>query len=93
LNNNSELQTFLEKRHNKTNFQFVDADYTYVLKYNEYNKKFINKIQNYIDVKNLQDFLQMQSNFLESLSMREIYTLKYYTYHGDIFECVFRRNI
>ena len=47
--------------------------------------KFINKIQEYIDVDNLNNFIEQQNNFLEKLSIREIYNLKYYTYRGDIY--------
>jgi len=80
LINNNERLTFSEK-----NIKFIDTTYNYDIKYNAYNKKFINKIQNYIDVQTVQNFMQKQSEFLQTLSKREIYNLKYYTYHGDIY--------
>jgi len=83
LINNSELDTFLQRR--KTNVEFADEIYTYEIKYNEYNKKFVNKIQNYIDIEYMQEFMQKQSIFLKSLNPRELYALKYYTYRGDVY--------
>jgi len=53
----------------------MDTTYNYDIKYNAYNKKFINKIQNYIDIQSIQNFMQKQSEFLQSLSKREIYNL------------------
>jgi len=87
LVNNSELETFIEKRKEGNN-SVLDYDnkiYKYIIKYNEYNKKFINKIQEYIDEKNLSEFIEQQNNFIKSLNIREIYNLKYYTYRGDIY--------
>jgi hypothetical protein len=87
LINNSELETFIEKRKEGNNsvLDYNDKIYKYIIKYNEYNKKFINKIQEYIDEKNLSEFIKQQNNFIESLNIREIYNLKYYTYRGDIY--------
>jgi hypothetical protein len=87
LINNSELETFLEKRKEDNNsiLDYKNKIYRYIIKYNEYNKKFINKIQEYIDEKNLSEFIEKQNNFIESLNIREIYNLKYYTYRGDIY--------
>lgn len=58
---------------------FTDNVLEYPIEYNEYNHKFINKIQKFIDVEEIQSFLTEQSNFLKSLSVREIFNLKYYT--------------
>jgi len=87
LVNNSERETFEVKRKEEVDalLDFKDITYKYIIKYNEYNKKFINKIQEYIDVDNLNNFIEQQNNFLEKLSIREIYNLKYYTYRGDIY--------
>lgn len=87
LVNNSERETFEVKRKEEGDalLDFKDITYKYIIKYNEYNKKFINKIQEYIDVDNLNNFIEQQNNFLEKLSIREIYNLKYYTYRGDIY--------
>ena len=87
LINNSEIETFIEKRRVGDNavLDYKNNIYRYNIKYNEYNKKFINKIQEYIDVNNLNEFIEQQNNFIESLNIREIYNLKYYTYRGDIY--------
>ena len=58
---------------------FTDNVFEYPIEYNDYNHKFINKIQKFIDVEEIQAFLTEQSNFLKSLSVREIFNLKYYT--------------
>ena len=87
LVNNSELDTFIEKRSEGDNssLDYSDKIYKYNIKYNEYNKKFINKIQEHIDVNNLNEFIEQQNTFIESLNIRDIYNLKYYTYRGDIY--------
>lgn len=55
-----------------------------VISYNEYNHKFINKIQKYMDVNVINAFIKEQSSFIKSLSIREIYNLKNYTHKGDV---------
>ncbi len=82
----NEFENFINKRKNNENhLDFIDIDYKYKIKYNNYNHKFINKIQDNINKELLQSFLDKQNDFLESLNLREIYVLKYYTYHGDIY--------
>jgi hypothetical protein len=87
LVNNSELETFIEKRKGGdiAVLDYKITLYRYNIKYNEYNKKFINKIQEYIDEKSLNKFIEKQNSFIESLNIRDIYNLKYYTYRGDIY--------
>lgn len=83
--NNNEQDTFMHKIKTANTLDFTDTNYTYKIKYNTYNQKFINKIQHNIDVDVIQDFMSKQNQFTESLTLREIYVLKYYTYHGDIY--------
>jgi hypothetical protein len=82
---NSEQETFLQKNKFGQKLNFIDTNYTYKIKYNKYNHKFINKIQHNIDDNVLQEFMNKQNQFIESLTLREIYVLKYYTYHGDVY--------
>ena len=87
LVNNSELDTFIEKRKegDQSVLDYKSTIYRYNIKYNEYNKKFINKIQEYIDEPSLREFIDKQNSFIESLNIRDVYNLKYYTYRGDIY--------
>jgi hypothetical protein len=82
---NSEQETFLQKNKFGQKLNFTDTNYTYKIKYNKYNHKFINKIQHNIDANVLQEFMNKQNQFIESLTLREICVLKYYTYHGDVY--------
>lgn len=81
----NEYEMFLEKRRTNENLDFIETDYKYKIKYNNYNHKFINKIQDNINKELLQSFINQQNEFLKTLSLREIYALKYYTYHGDVY--------
>jgi hypothetical protein len=82
---NNEPETFLFKKKINEKLDFSDTNYTYKIKYNTYNHKFINKIQHNIDANVLQEFMNKQNQFIESLTLREICVLKYYTYHGDVY--------
>jgi hypothetical protein len=55
-----------------------------IISYNEYNHKFINKIQKFINIDVINDFIKEQSAFIKSLNIREIYNLKNYTHKGDV---------
>ncbi len=83
--NHTENNTFQQKYADRQKLDFVNTTYTYEMKYNDYNKKFVNKMQQFLNIDNIQSFLDQQSAFLQSLSLREIYCLKYYTYHGDVY--------
>jgi len=53
------------------------------LYYNDYNKKFINKLYDNIEIDTLNNIIENNDIFLESLNKDEIDTLRYYTYYGD----------
>jgi hypothetical protein len=72
-------QNFLEK----DTIEFKKKTSKIVIDYNEYNHKFINKIQRIINIDHLNELLQQQDDFIKSLSVRELYNLKHYTYQGD----------
>jgi hypothetical protein len=78
INTNSQ-QNFLEK--DKIDFKKKSSEI--VIGYNEYNHKFINRIQRIINFNHLNELLQEQDEFIKSLSIRELYNLKHYTYQGD----------
>lgn len=80
---NDKLNTLLDNEF-ENNIKYELLEYSYKIKWNEYNKKFINKL-NYIFNYDYINFLQEQDVFLKSLNTRELYNLKYYTYHGDIY--------
>lgn len=67
------------------NIKYKEVEYHYNIKYNNYNKKFINKLNYVFNYDYINDFLKEQHLFLSSLTTREIYNIKYYTYHGDIY--------
>jgi hypothetical protein len=54
-----------------------------ILYYNDYNKKFINKLYDNIEIENLNKIIENNDIFLESLDKYEIDTIRYYTYYGD----------
>jgi hypothetical protein len=85
LHNNNDDDNFLKLNKEDSSFKFKDIKYNYEIKYNDYNKKFINNLQDITNIENINLFLEKQNKFIESLSTREIYNLKYYTYHGDIY--------
>ncbi len=72
-------QKFLEK--DKIDFKNKTSEI--VIGYNEYNHKFINRIQRIINFNHINEFLHDQDEFIKSLSIRELYNLKHYTYQGD----------
>lgn len=72
-------QRFLEK--DKIDFKNKTSEI--VIGYNEYNHKFINRIQRIINFNHINEFLHNQDEFIKSLSIRELYNLKHYTYQGD----------
>ena len=57
--------------------------FTHELEYNQFNHKFVNQVQKIINVDQLQDFFDKQSEFIKNLSIRDRYNLKYYTNQGD----------
>jgi hypothetical protein len=59
--------------------------------YTEYNKKFIDMLNPYT-TKNLQAFITEQCNFIMQLSVRDIYTLRYYTLNGFKFITNYKLN-
>ena len=54
------------------------------LLYNEYNKKFINKLYVLNDVSYYEEWIKEQNTFIKSLSPEEIYTLRCHTHDGDV---------
>jgi len=54
-----------------------------ILHYNEYNKKFVNNLNSSLNINDIQNMIDLQSEFIDSLSMEDLYNLKYYTYYGD----------
>jgi hypothetical protein len=81
---NDELNTLLVNEF-ENNIKYELLEYSYKIKWNEYNKKFINKLNYIFNYDYINIFLQEQDVFLKSLNTRELYNLKYYTYHGDIY--------
>jgi len=71
---------------------FNYTNYNYKINYNKYNHKFINNLQKFLNFDIIQDFLQEQDKFIKSLSMRELYNLKHYTFQGDTLIIKFLNN-
>ena len=67
------------------NIEYIPIEYYYNIKWNEYNKKFVNKLNYVFNYDYINVFLQQQHLFLSSLTKRELFNIKYYTYHGDIY--------
>jgi len=80
----SDNDTLISNEFNN-NIKYKEIEYQYNIKYNEYNKKFINKLNYVFNYDYINEFLKQQHIFLSSLTTREIYNIKYYTYHGDIY--------
>lgn len=64
-------------------------NYNHKILYNDYlnhhfHTTFYNKIYHSFNIKNIQDFITKNDDFIRNLTEREILTIKYYTYHGDI---------
>jgi hypothetical protein len=79
-----ENNTLLSNEFNN-NITYKKNSYIYNIKWNEYNKKFINKLNYIFNIDYINIFLQQQHSFLSSLNTRELYNIKYYTFHGDIY--------
>jgi hypothetical protein len=84
-----ELQKKLELReityeikYKKINSKKKEED-KIILYYNDYNKKFINKLYDNIEIENLNKIIENNDIFLLSLDKDEIDTIRYYTYYGD----------
>jgi len=63
--------------------------YIHKILYNDYllehfHTTFYNKIYSNFNLAIIQDFITKNDIFINSLTERELYTIKYYTYHGDI---------
>jgi hypothetical protein len=71
--------TYFNIKNNK--IQKIPIIYNYTNYYNIYNEKFINNIK--YNSKEIKLFISNQITFFESLTIEELYTLKYYTYIGD----------
>lgn len=80
-NSNTKLLKFRKEGINK--IPFKNKPIEVFLSYNQYNKKFINKFQKIIDIDYFKDFIKEQDKFIKSLSIREIYNIKAYTFNGD----------
>jgi hypothetical protein len=70
---------------NDNKIEYKPVEYEYNIKWNEYNKIFINKLNYVFNYNYINLFLQQQHIFISSLNTRELYNIKYYTYHGDIY--------
>lgn len=84
LINGDENKTLLENEI-ENNIKYKLTEYSYKIKWNEYNKKFINKLNFVFNYDYINIFLKEQDIFLKSLNTRELYNIKFYTYHGDIY--------
>lgn len=84
LINGDENKTLLENEF-ENNIKYKLTEYSYKIKWNEYNKKFINKLNFVFNYDYINIFLKEQDIFLKSLNTRELYNIKFYTYHGDIY--------
>lgn len=63
--------------------------YNHKILYNDYlnhhfHTTFYNKIYYNFNIRNIQDFIRKNDDFIRNLTEKEIFTIKYYTYHGDI---------
>lgn len=74
------FKEYLRLHKNKLDFQENNFNYTII--YNNYNKKFINRIQALFDISYIQEYINEQCDFIASLSLREINLLKDYTHKG-----------
>jgi hypothetical protein len=84
--NYGDLQdNFLEVLNSDENYHFTNHTYDYVINYNELNKKFVNRLDKYINVDILNDLFKEQSDFIQSLNMRELSNLKSYVDDGNIY--------
>lgn len=71
---------------------FKENTITTDLLYNEYNKKFINRLYVICDITYYEMWIYEQNNFIKSLTPKEIYTLRCHTHDGDIIINYFINN-
>ena len=91
LNLNENNTLIVNEFENKIEYELIK--YEYNIKYNLYNKKYVNKLNYIFNYDYINIFLQEQYLFLRSLTTRELYNIKYYTYHGDIYLNAFIQGI
>ena len=80
----NENNTLLSNEFNNK-IEYKPIVYEYNIKWNNYNKIFINKLNYVFNFEYINLFLHQQHIFISSLNTRELYNIKYYTYHGDIY--------
>lgn len=66
--------------------------FDYYLFFNKYNEKFINNLDKFVITEHIQKFLTAQSNYIFSLSPRDIFNLKHYPDEGYKIVCDFIDN-
>jgi len=74
---------FLTLRKTNKNISFAKKNISIEITYNPINKSFINKLQKTVDIDYIQSIFKEQDKFFKSLSVREVFNLKHYTFHGD----------
>jgi hypothetical protein len=82
----------LSENHEDDTIIFKENTITTNLLYNEYNKKFINKLYVICDISYYEMWIYEQNNFIKSLNPKEIYTLRCHTHDGDIIINYFINN-
>ena len=82
----------LSQDHTDDFITFKNNNITIDLLYNEYNKKFINKLYVLNDVSYYEEWIKEQNIFIKSLSPEEIYTLRCHTHDGDVIVNYFINN-
>tara|TARA_B110000046_G_scaffold76464_1_gene84632 strand:- start:407 stop:1534 length:1128 start_codon:yes stop_codon:yes gene_type:complete len=82
----------LSQDHTDDLITFKNNNITIDLLYNEYNKKFINKLYVLNDVSYYEEWIKEQNTFIKSLSPEEIYTLRCHTHDGDVIVNYFINN-
>ena len=78
-------EIFLDLLNSNDNYYFLKDTYDYIINYNEFNKKFVNRLDKYINIDILKDLFKEQSDFIQSLTMRELSNLKSYCDDGNIY--------
>jgi len=74
----------LSDTHNHDIVEFKNITFEIDLLYNDYNKKFINKIYVNVNPDFYQEWLSEQNLFIKSLTPEQIYTLRCHTHDGDV---------
>jgi len=82
----------LSQDHTDDLITFKNNNINIDLLYNEYNKKFINKLYVLNDVSYYEEWIKEQNTFIKSLSPEEIYTLRCHTHDGDVIVNYFINN-